>query len=128
MSTPKEAKSFKEIVWEIVSSIPKGKVMTYGQIAALAGYPGSAQVVGWILHYTPPELNIPCQRVVNRFGGLASGYGWGGVYSHKKDLEKDGVEVREDFTVDLQKYQWFPPQELVDEWLSFKLERLSQDS
>ncbi len=86
--------------------MPRGKVVTYGQLALLAGNPWGARQVGWIAHAGGEDL--PWQRVVNRFGGLASGYR-GGRAGHKADLEDDGVRVREDFTVDLERYQWWPP-------------------
>lgn len=101
---------FNDKVEAIVCSIPRGKVMTYGQIAALLGVPRAARAVGWALHWMV-DTSVPCQRVVNRFGGLAAGYGWGGQQAHKVDLLNDGVEVREDFTVDLEKYQWWPTSE-----------------
>jgi methylated-DNA-protein-cysteine methyltransferase related protein len=95
-------------VYEIVRRIPYGRVMTYGQIAALLGVPRAARAVGWALHAAPTEPPVPCQRVVNRFGGLAAGYGWGGQLAHRLELEAEAVEIKEDFTVDLQKYQWWP--------------------
>lgn len=110
---------FNQKVYEIVRRIPKGKVMTYGQIAALIGVPRAARAVGYALHWVAEEENMPCQRVVNRFGGLAAGYGWGGQQAHKADLLVEGVEVKEDFTVDLTKYQWLPEEkDLPDVQLS----------
>jgi len=103
---------FTEAVHKIVRAIPSGRVMTYGQIAALLGYPRAAQYVGWVMHWSDFE-KIPYQRVVNRFGGLASGYTRGGQLAHKFDLELEGVEVRDDFTIDLEKYLWQPPQSLI---------------
>ncbi len=85
--------------------VPRGKVVTYGQLALLAGQPRGARQVGWIAHTGGGGL--PWQRVVNRFGGLASGYR-GGRVGHKADLQADGVRVRRDFTVDLTRYQWWP--------------------
>lgn len=98
---------FSQKIETIVRSIPSGRVMTYGQIAALLGVPRAARAVGWTLHWMT-DTTVPCQRVVNRFGGLAAGYGWGGQAAHKIDLLNDGVEVAEDYTVDLEKYQWWP--------------------
>ncbi len=49
----------------MVALIPKGKVMTYGQIAATLGHPRAAQMVGWILHWVPDQSKVPYQRVVN---------------------------------------------------------------
>ena len=102
-----ESDSFHREVFALVRSIPRGRVMTYGQIARILGFPRRARVVGWALHWSD-EGELPAQRVVNRFGGLASGYTWGGRVRHQSDLEAEGVEVRDDDTVDLERYQWWP--------------------
>lgn len=103
---------FSEAVHKLVRAIPQGKVMTYGQVAACLGYPRAAQYVGWVLHWS--DFNdVPYQRVVNRFGGLASGYTRGGFMAHKIDLETEGIAVRDDFTIDLEKYLWQPPQKRI---------------
>jgi methylated-DNA-protein-cysteine methyltransferase-like protein len=82
--------------------------MTYGQLAALAGAPWAAWEVGQIAHYGPSDL--PWQRVVNKKGGLAGGYTAGGRDAHKLDLQKDGVAVSDDYTVDVENLLWWPPQ------------------
>ncbi len=64
--------------------------MTYGQIAALAGSPRAARVVGGIAHYGDPAL--PWQRVVNKKGYLASGYP-GGRRGHLAALENEGIKI-----------------------------------
>src|SRR5512136_1174600 len=98
---------FSEAVYQLVRSIPRGRVMTYGQIAALLGYPRAAQYVGWTLHWAKFE-DVPYQRVLNRFGGLASGYPRGGREAHAADLAIEGIKVKKDGTVDLEKYLWRP--------------------
>ena len=103
---------FKSAVYQIVKSIPKGKVMTYGQIAALLGHPRAAQYVGWTLHWSD-QGEVPYQRVVNRLGELAAGYTTGGRPAHKRDLEDEGIEVRQDLTIDLEKYLWHPNPEQI---------------
>ena len=97
---------FKDRVYALVARIPKGKVMTYGQIAGLCGNAAAAWEVGQIARFGPSDL--PWQRVVNKQGGLARGFAWGGVESHKHMLEADGVSVREDYTVDLSEVLWHP--------------------
>lgn len=97
---------FKENVYSIVSSIPKGRVMTYGQVAALAGAAWAAWEVGQIAHYGPQD--IPWQRVVNKQGGLARGYTSGGFEAHKRDLEAEGISVDENYRVDVTKLLWSP--------------------
>lgn len=99
---------FKERVYAIVAQIPKGRVMTYGQIAALAGAAWAAWEVGQIAHLGPTDL--PWQRVVNKQGGLARGFAWGGIEAQKRLLEEDGVAVGEDFKIDINALLWAPPQ------------------
>ena len=93
-------------IYEQVRKIPCGKVATYGQIAMLAGNSRWARVVGYALHANPDPENIPCYRVVNRMGGLSSAFAFGGTERQAELLRADGVEVRENGTVDLEKYLW----------------------
>src|ERR1043165_8363082 len=88
--SPSPQGEFAQRVYAVVAQIPKGKVMTYGQIAALCGNARAARIVGGIAHFGPPDL--PWQRVVNKKGGLAAGY-YGGREGQKKDLEAEGVTV-----------------------------------
>ncbi|MEX1995362.1 MAG: MGMT family protein [Candidatus Saccharimonadales bacterium] len=97
---------FKERVYEMVAAIPEGKVMTYGQLAALAGAAWAAWEVGQIAHTGPADL--PWQRVVSKSGGLARGYP-GGFNGHKQALAKEGVVVDEDYRVDIEELLWRPP-------------------
>lgn len=97
---------FRDRVLTIVAAIPEGRVMTYGDIANFAGQPNGARIVGQIAHFGPPEL--PWQRVVNQYGGLASGY-YGGRMGQKADLELEGVVVNEEFIVmNFEKMRWRP--------------------
>ena len=70
--------SFFETVYEIVKQIPRGKVMSYGQVARAAGFPGKAREVGWALHVNPDPEHIPCHRVVNREGRVSPAFVFGG--------------------------------------------------
>ena len=98
--------SFYTKVYKIVCEIPKGKVATYGQIAILCGSPRAARVVGYALHQNPEPGVIPCHRVVNRFGGLAPAFAFGGQEVQKRLLEEEGVAVSADFLVDLHEFGW----------------------
>lgn len=91
-------------IYEVVKRIPEGRVATYGQVAAAAGNPRWSQVVGYALHVNPDPKTIKCHRVVNRFGRLSEAFAFGGKAAHAALLEAEGVAVREDFTVDLEKY------------------------
>jgi methylated-DNA-protein-cysteine methyltransferase-like protein len=96
---------FKERVEAVVSQIPHGRVMTYGQLAALCGNARAARIVGGIAHFGDP--NLPWQRVVNKRGGLALGYP-GGRAGHKVMLEAEGIVVSDDYYVDVARLLWAP--------------------
>lgn len=87
--------------------------MTYGQIATLCGKPRAARIVGGIAHFGPSEL--PWHRVVNKKGGLASGYSYGGRKGHKEHLEAEGIKVSSRYFVEIEKYIWWPEGELGGE-------------
>ena len=93
-------------IYEQVRRIPRGKVATYGQIATLAGNPHWSQIVGYALHSNPAPGVIPCHRVVNRFGGTAAAFAFGGEDRQRELLEQEGVLFRADGTVDLACYLW----------------------
>lgn len=97
---------FRERVEALVAQIPQGRVMTYGQLAALCGNARAARIVGGIAHFGNPDL--PWQRVVNKQGGLASGYP-GGRSGHKQVLEAEGFKVSDDYQVNVHDLLWWPP-------------------
>lgn len=88
--------SFRAEVESLMAQVPYGQVTTYGDLAALAGHPYAARVVGGMAHYG--ETSLPWHRLVNRFGGLASGY-HGGREAQEKHLLDEGVTCT-DFIVD----------------------------
>ena len=100
------AGDFFERVYAYLQKVPRGKVVTYGQIARALGAPRMARQVGYALHVNPMPGVIPCHRVVNRFGGLAPAFAFGGTDAQKQLLLAEGGEVRADNTVDMEKYQW----------------------
>jgi len=93
----------KEKVYEYLLAIPKGKVVTYGQIAKYLGNPKLARVVGNILHNNPNEEKYPCYKVVNSKGQLSANFAFGGIEKQKEKLEADGITVS-NYKVDLEKY------------------------
>jgi len=105
---PRVDAAFKQQVYDLVRQIPQGKVMTYGQIAALCGAAWAAWEVGQIAHTGPTDL--PWQRVVNKQGGLAAGWPGGGRDTHAALLRAEGVEVSEDYQVDVKNLLWNPNQ------------------
>jgi methylated-DNA-protein-cysteine methyltransferase-like protein len=100
--------NFRERVEAIVAQIPKGRVMTYGQLAALCGNARAARIVGGIAHFG--DANLPWQRVVNKSGGLAAGYP-GGRHGHAEHLMAEGVAISPDMQVDVRELLWWPPGE-----------------
>lgn len=101
----KKRNSFKERVYELARRIPKGKVATYGQLAALAGSPGAARAVGDAMRTNPNIPATPCHRVVAASGAL-TGYSAGkGLSTKKAILLKEGVSFKGD-KVDLAASLW----------------------
>lgn len=100
-----ESPKFTEEVIAIVDSIPKGRLMTYGQIAALAGSPRAARIVGGIAHFGDPA--IPWHRVVNKIGNLANGYP-GGKPGQRLALESEGIHIGDDYRAPIAELIWWP--------------------
>lgn len=97
---------FFERVYEAIRLIPRGKVATYGDIARMVGSPRASRQVGWALHCNPlPGIN-PCHRVVFADGSLTDGFAFGGRDVQRAMLEDEGVEVGDDYKIDLEKYRW----------------------
>jgi len=90
-------------VYDVVRSIPRGKVATYGQIAKLVGTK-DARKVGWALHANKDE-KTPCHRVVNKQGGLAANFAFDGPKEQRRRLEGEGVGFIVN-SVNLIKHQW----------------------
>lgn len=99
--------NFQKQVLDFLTTIPKGKVATYGQIAEAIGCPGAARAVGNALHQNPDGDKYPCYKVVNSKGELAGRFAFGGIMIQQEKLEANGVEVINN-RVDLDKYQFRP--------------------
>ncbi len=97
-----------EIIYSVVRQIPRGRVASYGQVAALAGNPRWSRVVGYALHVNPDPEGIPCYRVVTKNGGLSEAFAFGGINVQRELLERDGVEFTPDGRVVMEKYRWKP--------------------
>ena len=93
----------KQNVYELLLTIPHGKVITYGDLAKMLGNKTWARVVGNALHENPDGDEYPCYKVVNSKGELSHAYAFGGFNEQKRRLEKDGVVV-ENGKVDLERY------------------------
>ena len=101
--TVEEARAFQREVLGIVSQIPRGKVTTYGNVAALAGWPSHSRMVGRTLRYTPGAELLPCHRVVNKEGRTVPGWS-----EHRPLLESEGVNFKSNGHVDMGRHLWRP--------------------
>ena len=97
---------FFKRVYELVARIPRGKVMTYGQIAALLGDHKNARTIGWALHSNSSGDKIPCHRVVNSRGELSGGYAFGGPEVQKALLQQEGVAFDKQDRINLSRFLW----------------------
>ena len=97
----------EEKVLAYLQTIPRGKVVTYGQIAAALGNPKLARAVGNALHRNPDGVRYPCYKVVSAQGKLSRHYAFGGAEAQCRRLREEGIEVIDD-QVDLSRYQWNP--------------------
>ena len=95
-----------EKVYKVVSKIPKGKVLTYKEVAKLSGIK-SPRAVGFALSKNKNPDKIPCHRVVSVKGEL-TGYAFGGIKQKRKILEKEGINFLTNGKIDLQKYLFNP--------------------
>ncbi len=105
--------SFFEQVFEVVRLIPRGRVTSYGAIAAALGTKLSARMVGWAMnasHVTKPK--VPAHRVVNRNGMLSGKMHFAYPEQMQELLEKEGVKVLDDKVVEFEKRFWDPTIEL----------------
>lgn len=98
-------------IYNVVRRIPKGRVATYGQVAALAGAPRSSQVVGWALRALKPGSPLPWHRVINKDGMISIENMSTPKEAQVARLKEEGVtvELRDgNFYIDLKKYGWSP--------------------
>lgn len=96
---------FRAQVEYFMAQVPAGKVTTYGDLAALAGHPYAARIVGGMAHYGDPEL--PWHRLVNRFGGLAAGY-HGGRRTQAEHLAAEGITCTNGIVDNFEELRWRP--------------------
>ncbi len=111
VSQPSRSQSdLRARIYAVVAEIPRGRVATYGQVAALAGAPRHARQVGYALYDLPSGSTLPWQRVINARGEISprSEPGWDGF--QRQLLEAEGIEFRRG-RIDLGRYRWEPPAE-----------------
>lgn len=96
-------------IYAVVARIPPGRVATYGQVAALAGLPGHARLVGYALHALPDGSRVPWHRVVNAQGRTSPrSDGMGHERLQELMLQREGVRFSREGALSLSRYQWHP--------------------
>ncbi len=100
--------NFYEAVYRLVRDIPRGRVMTYGQIATILGCPRAARAVGYAMRASGRRNDVPWQRVINSRGRISARNDVARPLLQKLLLEGEGVEFDEDERIDLERYRWEP--------------------
>lgn len=103
-STPR--KTFYDRVYAFVRSVPRGKVVTYGQVALELGSPAAARAVGYALHFLPGNSDVPWWRVINAGGGISLRGRGEAAEVQRRLLEEEGLVFRPAGTIDLRRYRW----------------------
>lgn len=98
----------RELIYKVVKRIPEGRVATYGQVAALAGYPRHARQVGYTLSALDADTNVPWHRVINARGKVSLRGLSGSDDFQRLLLEEEGVEFGVGDIISLDRYQWQP--------------------
>jgi methylated-DNA-protein-cysteine methyltransferase-like protein len=109
----KREENFFELVFEVARQIPRGRVTSYGAIAACLGTKSSARMVGWAMngcHHA--KLKVPAHRVVNRNGMLTGKFHFSPPEKMEQLLKKEGIKVKDDQVVDFKKLFWDPVEEM----------------
>ncbi len=100
-----KAGGFFQQVYDLVAQIPKGKVTTYGGIAARLGGYYSGRTVGFAMRAAPSERKLPCHRVVNKKGEMSPGYVFGSAARQRKMLQDEGVPFLPNGNIDMDRAQ-----------------------
>ena len=108
----KKDSSFFEQVYDVARQIPRGRVTSYGAIAAFLGTKMSARMVGWAMNGAHLLKDIPAHRVVNRNGMLSGKMHFGTPTRMEELLQKEKIKVVDDMIVDFEKKFWDPAEEL----------------
>lgn len=95
-------------IYAVVRRIPRGKVASYGQVAALAGLPGRARQVGYAMHALPRGTGVPWQRVINAEGRVSRRRSAGAELSQRILLEREGVKFGPGARIPLEVFGWKP--------------------
>jgi methylated-DNA-protein-cysteine methyltransferase-like protein len=112
---PPATASFRASVYAVVSRIPRGRVMTYGQVALALGMPRAARVVGGALHLLGGGSDVPWHRVVNRHGMISTRCPEHSMWEQAERLRAEGVAMDATLQLDLARYRWWPDRALLAE-------------
>lgn len=105
----RDAEGTHNRIFAVVRRIPRGRVLTYGDVAALAGMPEHARLVGYALHALPEHSAVPWHRVINHRGGISTGRAWpGGELVQRSLLEAEGLQFDANGRTSLKRYRWTP--------------------
>jgi len=106
--------SFYELVYDLVRQTPRGRVVTYGQVAVLLGAPAAARAVGYALHFLPDGSDVPWWRVVNAHGSISL-KGRGSAADFQRHLlESEGIGFDREDRIDLRIFRWWPDEGAAD--------------
>lgn len=105
-----QAAVFKARVFALVNACPPGRVVTYGWLAKVIGYPRGARMVGWMMNEA--SAGVPAQRVINSKGELSGSWAFGSPERMHLLLESEGIVFSDDGRVDLKRYGWDPSRDL----------------
>lgn len=97
--------NFRSKIQTLIAQVPEGMVTTYGDLAALAGHARAARIVGGVAHYG--DIDLPWHRLVNRFGGLASGF-HGGREVQAQLLQHEGITCTGFIVDNFEVIRWYP--------------------
>lgn len=97
--------NFRSKIERLMAQVPSGRVTTYGDLAGLAGHANASRIVGGVAHYG--NSSLPWHRLVNRFGGLASGF-HGGREVQRQLLEQEGVTCTDMIVNNFKELRWQP--------------------
>lgn len=99
---------FRDAVLAVVKRIPRGRLASYGQVAALAGFPRRPRQVGMVLAGLPETTSLPWHRVVNNQGYVPSRGRWWGAFEQIGRLRDEGIAVDDEGNLDLEARRWRP--------------------
>ncbi|MHA8106017.1 MGMT family protein [Aquirufa sp. 5-AUSEE-100C1] len=101
-----------DLIYQVVREIPRGRVSSYGAIAAYLGMKGGARMVGWAMNASHALSDVPAHRVVNR-NGVLTGKNFFGGDRMQELLQSEGIQVKNDHIIQFKDHFWDPSAELL---------------